>query len=191
MPRANRADLPLCSPSPCTTANVRVAAESGHARKASRVPSAELKKPCVASAPSGGKVPETSQDLERFLFRLEQRRRIGSNSAKRVGPLGAGRTHRVQPERGRVEEDALAFDLLDHRSLGKHFLQGVAAGQSTGIEVEASQLQERVVFVEDGGADSVLGAEVPQKNRDDQGVGLVAGHLDEAGGAELPALFVP
>src|SRR6185503_1205853 len=38
--------------------------------------------------------------------------------------------------------------------------------------------------------DPVLGAQVAHEDRDDQGIGFVAGHLDEAAGAEIPRLVV-
>src|SRR5437868_9577889 len=47
-----------------------------------------------------------------------------------------------------------------------------------------------MVFVADRRGDAVLGAQVAHEDRDDQGVGFVAGHLDEAGGAEAVALVV-
>jgi hypothetical protein len=48
-----------------------------------------------------------------------------------------------------------------------------------------------MIFVSNRGANPVFGAEVANEDGDDQGVGLVAGHLYETGRAELPAFFVP
>src|SRR5690348_838247 len=138
----------------------------------------------VATAPSGAKVAEASQDLERLLLRLEEGGRVGADAAERVGPLGARRAHRVEAKCRRVEEDALALHLFDDGALGEHVLERVTAGQPAEAKVEAAQLRERMVLVEDRCADPVLGAEVAHEDRDDERVGLVAGHLHEAGGAE-------
>src|SRR5438105_3437861 len=62
IPRANRSYRPLCSPSPCTTANVIFAVGSSHARNASLVPSEELIEPCAATALSGAKVAHEDRD---------------------------------------------------------------------------------------------------------------------------------
>src|SRR4051812_36637921 len=104
IPRAKRSYRPLCSPRPWTTAKVMFAIGSSQARKASLVPSAELMEPCAATALSGAKVPEPSQDLERLLFRFEQRGRIGAHPAQRVRPLWTGWAHRVEPESWWIEE---------------------------------------------------------------------------------------
>src|SRR6266852_402961 len=116
------------SPSPCTTANVSSASALGHARYESLVPSADAMVPSRARVPSAGKVPEASQDFERFLFSLEQRRRIGTDAEQRIGPLGARRTLRMQPESRRIEEDALALNFLDHGAFRKDLLKRLAVG---------------------------------------------------------------
>src|SRR5438477_279617 len=116
--------------------------------------------PSVTTPVSAAKVPESTQDLQRFLLGLEQRRRIGADAAQRIRPLGAGRALGVQPEGRRIEEDALALDLLDYGSLRQHVLERLSAGQSPRLEVEAPQLGQRVIFVSDRGANPVLGAQV-------------------------------
>src|SRR5712692_3905896 len=137
------------------------------------VPSADSIVPSRARAPSAGKVAEASQDLERFLFSLQQRRG--------VGPFGARRTLRVKPKRRRVEKDALALDLLDHRPFRQHFLQRLAAREAATVEFQPAQLGQRMVLVLQGRLDPILGAEVAQEDRDDQRIRLVAGHLHKTG----------
>src|SRR5712664_204845 len=114
------------SPSPCTTANVNSALVLGHARYESLVPSADSIVPSRARVPSAGKVPEASQDFERFLFSLEQRRRAGADAEQGISPLGTRRTLRVKPESRRIEEDPLALNFLDHGALRKDLLQRLA-----------------------------------------------------------------
>src|SRR5713226_7517625 len=113
---ANRSYRRAWSPRPCTTANVSSASAFGHARYDSLVPSADAIVPSRARVPSAGKVAKTFQDLERFLFSLEQRRRVGPDAEQGISPFGARRTLRVKPKRWRIEKDALALNLLDHRA---------------------------------------------------------------------------
>src|SRR2546430_11909130 len=147
-------------------------------------------KPLVVCAVSGAKVTESAEDLERFLLRFEKGRCVRPDTAQRVGPLGAGWALGMQPEGGWVEKDALALDLLDYRPFGEHVLERLVTGKSSAVEVETAQLGERVILVADRGPNAVLGAEVPHEDRDDQGVGLVARHLDETCSAQIPALFI-
>src|ERR1700716_2136163 len=112
MASANAAYRPACSPRPWTTANVIPAPDRGHERYAILVPSSAAITPSAATAPAA-KMAEAPQDLERLLPGFEQGGGIGSDSIQRVSPPGAGRALRVQPERWWIEEDALAFDLLD------------------------------------------------------------------------------
>src|SRR5215472_3009875 len=145
----------------------------------------------MAPAASGAKVAEPPEDLERLLLRLEERGRVGADATQRVGPLRAGRAHRVEAECRRIEKDAFALDLLYDGALGEHVFERMTAGQAAEAKVEASELREWVVLVEDRRADAVLSAEVAHEDRDDQRVGLVAGHLHESGGAEARADLVP
>src|SRR4029077_6100854 len=139
MPVANRSYRPACSPMPCTTAKVICASACGHARYARVVPSAEANEPWAVSALSRAKVAETSQDLQRLLLRFEQGRRVRADPAKRVCPLGTRWALRVQTEGRRIEEDALAFDLLDHRPFRQHVLEGLTVLQPPGSEVEEAE----------------------------------------------------
>src|SRR5581483_8005873 len=129
------------------TANVSSGSPTGQARKARRVPSADVTNPSVSVSASGAKVAEPSKDLEGFLLGFEQRRSVCADAAQGVSPLGARRPLRMQAERWRVEEDALAFHLLDHGSLREHFLQRVARGEAARFELEPAQLGEGVVLV--------------------------------------------
>src|SRR6267142_2764104 len=96
----------------------------GQARKVSLVPSVESRVPSsVVSAPSGAKVTEASEDLQRLLLCFEQGGGVGPHAAQSVGPLGAWGAHRVESKRGRIEKDALVLDLLDDRPLGEHVFQ--------------------------------------------------------------------
>src|SRR5207237_6458111 len=140
--------------------------------------------PSVTTPVSAAKVPESTQDLQRFLLGLEQRRRMGADAAQRIRPLGAGRALGVQPEGRRIEEDALALDLLDYGSLRQHVLERLSAGQSPRLEVEAPQLGQRVIFVSDRGANPVLGAQVAHEAGDDQRVSFIPCHLYEASRAQ-------
>src|SRR5713226_10293670 len=135
------------SPSPCTTANVNSAPALGHARYESLVPSADSMVPSRARVPSAGKVPEASEDLERFLFSLEQRRRVGPDAEQGISPLGARRTLRVKPESRRIKEDALALNFLDHGAFRKDLLQRLAVGYAAVIELQPAKLGQRVVVV--------------------------------------------
>src|SRR5438034_119741 len=134
---------------------------------------------------------ESPQDLERLLLGFHQTRRVCANAVERVRPLGAGWALGVEPERGRVEKDSLALDLLDDRALGEHVLEAETVGQPATHEVEAAQLRKRMVFVAQHHPDSVFGREIAQKDRDDQGVGLVTGHLHEAGRRRIASRSAP
>src|SRR5450759_550451 len=123
MPLAKRSYRPACSPRPCTTAKVIAAPTCGHARSAILPPSADSTNPSAATALSGAKVPEASEDLERFLLGLQQRWRVRSDAAEGIRPLGARRALRVKAEGRRVEEDAFPLHLLDHRAFRQHVLQ--------------------------------------------------------------------
>src|SRR5207244_10782089 len=114
---------PRYSTMPCRTATRIVASAKGHTRYASLVPSAELRWFSVARALSGAKMAEPSQNLQCLLLGLEQGGRVCPDPTQRVGPLGAGRTLRVQPKRRGIEKDALALDLFDHRALRQHVLE--------------------------------------------------------------------
>src|SRR4051812_14827317 len=139
------------------TANVIAAApllvsvfSIGQARKASLVPSVEWRVPSrLVSALSGPKVTEAPQDLERLLLCFEQGRGVGPHPTQGVGPLGARRAQRVQPEGRRIEKDALALDLLDHRSFGEDVFERLTLRQAARVEVEASQFGERMIVVTD------------------------------------------
>jgi len=89
-----------------------------------------------------------------------------------------------------IKEDPLAFDLLDHRPLGQDVLERLAAGQASELEVETAELGQRMILVADRSADPIFGAQVTHEDRDDQGVGFVAGHLHKAGSAYGLALFI-
>src|SRR5579859_2110460 len=104
IPAAKSLYRPACSPSPWATAKVIFAPGCGHARKAIRVPSREPTVP-AAVAVSATEMAKAAQDLQRLLLRFEQGRRIGADSVQRVGPFGARRALRVQPEGRRVEQD--------------------------------------------------------------------------------------
>src|SRR5712692_496102 len=134
----------------------------------------------VGAVVSAGKMPKASQDLEGLLLGLHQSRRVSTNATQRVRPLGAGWALGMKPEGRWIEKDALALHLLDHRPLREHIFERLAAGQTARFELEAAQLGQRVILIFDRGADAVLGAQVAQENRDDQGVGLVACHLYKA-----------
>ena len=69
-------------------------------------------------------------------------------------------------------------------------LERLAARQASESEIQAPQLGQRMVFVEDRGADAVLGTEVAHEDGHDQGVGFVARHLHETGSAEPRAHFL-
>src|SRR5438132_1514811 len=108
---------------------VTLAPETGHDRYASLVPSAELMNPLLAtSAPSGAKVSEPTQNLERLLLGFEQRRRVRADAAQRVSPLRAGRALGMEAKCRWIKEDPLAFDLLDHRPLGQDVFERLTAG---------------------------------------------------------------
>src|SRR6266568_3345386 len=102
------------------TAKVSGAPGRDHARYAILVPSTESTKPAAEASVSAAKMPEASQDLERFLFGLQQRWRICANATQRVCPLRTLWTLRVEPERGRVEKYPFSFNLLDHRPFRQH-----------------------------------------------------------------------
>src|SRR5438132_3110508 len=82
-----------------------------------------------------------------------------------------------------IKEDPLAFDLLDHRPLGQDVLERLAAGQASELEVETAELGQRMILVADRSAHPIFGAQVTHEDRDNQGVGFVAGHLHKAGSA--------
>src|ERR1700730_4843647 len=145
--------------------------------------------PSRARVPSAGKVTETSQDLERFLFGFQQRRRISTNAEQRVRPLRTGRTLRMEAERGGVKKDALALYLLDHWALGQDLFERLSARQAPVVELQPAQLRQRVILVLQCRLDPVLGAEIAHEDRKDEGIGLVAGHLEEAGRARVCDVF--
>src|SRR5450759_2084833 len=185
IPAANRGKRRAWSPRPCTTAKVMAAPDCGQARYASFVPSADSIEVAPVTTPSGTKVPEAPKNLERLLLCLEQRRGIGADAAKRVGPFGAGRALRMKSKCRWIEEDALALDLLDHRSFGKHVLERLARRQTACLKLQPPELGERVILVYHGRRDGVFRAEVPHKDRDDQSVGLISCHLHEARSADI------
>ncbi len=90
----------------------------------------------------------------------------------------------------RVEQNALALDLLDHRPLGENLLQRLAIRQPAMIEFQPAQLCERVVLILQGCLDPILGAQVAHEDGNDECVGLIAGHLGEPGGAGVRDVFV-
>src|SRR5438445_8343909 len=104
MPSAKRSYRRECSPRPCTTANVTSAPALGHARYESLVPSAESIVPSRARVPSAGKVAEASEDLERLLFGVQQRRSGGPDAEVGVGPLPARGPVAVKAEGWSIEE---------------------------------------------------------------------------------------
>src|SRR5437879_1620763 len=104
------------------------------------------------------KVPEPSEYLERLLLGLHQGRGVGADAAQRVGPFRAGWALRVQSKGGRVEEYALALDLLDDGSLGQHVLEGLPGGQPAGVEQQPPELGQRVILISQRSPDAVLGA---------------------------------
>src|SRR5205085_6735115 len=110
------------------------------------MPSTELTSPSVAIA-SVAKMAESPQDLERLLLGFHQGRRVCANAVQRVCPYRAGRALGMEPEGGRVKEDALALDLLDDRTLGEHILEAQPAGEPAPHEVEAPQLRKRMILV--------------------------------------------
>jgi len=154
------------------------------------VPSADSIVPSRARVPSAGKMTEASQDLERFLFGLQQGRCVSPDPEQCVSPLRAGRALRVKSKRRGVEEDPLAPNSFDHGPLGEDLLEGLAAGQPSVIELKSPQLRQRVIIVLQCGLDPVLGAQVAHEDGDDQRVGLIAGHLDEARGGRIRDVLV-
>src|SRR2546423_2017340 len=146
--------------------------------------------PLLTCALSGAKMPESTQDLKRLLLCLEQRRRICSDATERVCPLGARRPLGVEPECRRIEEDSLALDLLYDGPLGQDVFERLVVGQAATREIEAAQLEQRMILVANRRADSVFGAQIAHEDRDDQGVGFVPRHLHEPGRAQGAAFLI-
>ena len=126
---------------------------------------------------------------QRFLLGFQQAWRVGPDAVERIRPLGRGRALRMEAECGRIEEDAFAGDLFDHRTFGQHVLERITCRKAALHELEASQLGERMILVDQQRSDPVLGAQVAQEDRDDQSVSLVARHLDEACGDQQALLI--
>src|SRR6266550_5160731 len=147
--------------------------------------------PLAVSAPSAAKVTEATQDLQRFLLGFEQRWRVGADAAQRVSPIRAWRALGMGTECRWIKEDPLAFDLLNHRALCQDVLERLAAGQASALEVETAELGQRMILVANRRADPVFGAQVTHEDRDDQGIGFVAGQLHKAGSAQGLAVVIP
>ena len=90
------------------------------------------------AAASLAKMAEAPQQLQRCLLGFEQGRRVGADPVQGVSPFRARRTLRMEPKRRRIEEDALAFHLFDHRSLGEHVLERDVIRQEAADEIEAA-----------------------------------------------------
>ena len=156
-----------------------------------RAPALEVNTPSAVRVVSAAKMTEAAQHLERFLFRLHEGWRIRPDSAECITPLRAGRTLGVKAEGRWIEEDALAFDLLDHGSLGKNILERKPGGETALHELEAAELRERVVAVPQQDSNPVLGAQIAKEDRDDQGIGFIARHLHEARCGKVGRLSLP
>src|SRR5215510_1603461 len=135
--------------------------------------------------------PHRTEDLECLLLSFEECRRVSTQAAQCVPPLGRPRgSMAVQAVGGRIEEDGLTIDLLDHSSPGEQLFQGVARQQAAMAKLEIPELAQRVVLVAPDHAAPVFRAEVAQEEHQHQGVRLVATSLQEARDRDIRALDV-
>src|SRR5437588_5074525 len=128
---------------------------------------------------------QAPEDLERFLLGFEEAWRVGAQPVQRVAPAVGCFGPRMNAVAGRIELDRLPGHLFDQRSLCEMVFERLAGREQPVSEFKEPELEERVLLIPPDSPDTVLGAQVPEKEEQDQGVGLVALHLQEAAGAYL------